>query len=176
MYDRLAESVRLIEHGVPDERVRLSRRRRFQPVAVDVDGDVAVAEFLCRAHGGAQWDSYVLTRNGAGWSVLGGGSGCCFAYDELLQTSSCDSWDGHAFSSGGGGSYWGDGPPGQRWVGHASVTVCQHVYAIEVERGGRRVAIPWHRNAAVVWRGRTPPRVVLLDHVGAQIGTAEFDR
>lgn len=171
VYDRLAESVRLIGHGVPDEPVRLSRRRRFQPIAVDVDGNVAVAEFLCRAHGGAQWDSWVLARDGGGWNVLGGGSGYCYAHDELRRTPSCDTWAGHARSGAGGGTYWSGGARRQKWIGYASVTVCHHVCEVRVGRTRRRVAIPWHRNVAVVWPGHRPPAVSLLDDTGREIGT-----
>lgn len=176
VYDRLAESLRLIEHGVPDEPVRLSRRRRFQPIAVDVDGDVAVTEFLCRVHGGAQWDSHVLARDGGGWRVLAGGSGCCFDYDELLQTPSCDTWRGHANSSGGGGSYWGGGRPGQQWIGHASVAVCEHVSAVVVGRPERPVTIPWHRRVAVVWPGHQAPPIALFDRMGVGLGTVTLGR
>jgi hypothetical protein len=45
-YDILAESRRLIIEGPPAQQVRLSRRRRFAALAVDVDGDIAAAR--CR--------------------------------------------------------------------------------------------------------------------------------
>jgi hypothetical protein len=75
-YDALVESVRLIEHGLPDAPGRLSRRRRFDPVAVDVDGDIAVTMFVRRGVNGELWrDNHALCRRRGGWHVLGGGSG-----------------------------------------------------------------------------------------------------
>lgn len=75
-YDRLAESVRLINRGPVAGAEALSRRRRFLPVAVDVDGDVAVTVFLRRAHGGAEWEQHVLAESGAQWFLLGPTSAC----------------------------------------------------------------------------------------------------
>jgi hypothetical protein len=40
-YDPLLESARLIDSGLPAMPLRISRRRRFIPLAVDVDDDVA---------------------------------------------------------------------------------------------------------------------------------------
>jgi len=54
-YDIEAESRRLIADGLPDRPVQLSRRRRFAPVAVDVDGDVAGTWFVRRGVG-CFWD------------------------------------------------------------------------------------------------------------------------
>ncbi|WP_091647034.1 hypothetical protein [Micromonospora pallida] len=73
-YDALAESLRLIISGLPDGPVRLSRRRRFGPVAVDVDGNVAATRFLRRGVG-CYWDETHLLAvdNHGAWRTLGGG-------------------------------------------------------------------------------------------------------
>src|SRR3712207_1497735 len=74
-YDRLAESIRLIEHGVPEAPARLSRRRRFAPLAVDVDGDVAASLFVVRGAGHFRQEAHVLVRRSGTWTMLGGGGG-----------------------------------------------------------------------------------------------------
>jgi len=70
-----AESRRLIADGLPDRPVQLSRRRRFAPVAVDVDGDVAGTWFVRRGVG-CFWDEiHLLVHQANGWSYKGGGGG-----------------------------------------------------------------------------------------------------
>ena len=69
----VAESVRLIEFGVRADPVRLSRRRRFAAVAVDVVDDVAVTLFVRRGAGMFHQEAHVLARTDGRWVYLGGG-------------------------------------------------------------------------------------------------------
>src|SRR3954451_15064569 len=74
-YEVKAESRRLIADGLPDRPVQLSRRRRFAPVAVDVDDDVACTLFVRRGVG-CFWDeTHLLVRDDNGWSYQGSGGG-----------------------------------------------------------------------------------------------------
>ena len=72
-YAALPESLRLIAGAPVAGAERLTRRRHFLPVAVDVDDDIAVTVFLRRTHGGAEWQSHVLLRTRGEWQLLGGG-------------------------------------------------------------------------------------------------------
>src|SRR4051812_22939246 len=73
-YDYEAESRKLIAEGLPDRPVSLSRRRRFAPLAVDVDGDVAAARFVRRGVA-CYWDeTHILVGDGTSrWRCAGGG-------------------------------------------------------------------------------------------------------
>jgi len=81
-YDAFAESVRLIQSEHLEPVFRLSRRRRFAPMAVDVADDVAVTLFARRGVGCVLSETWVLAKRGASWHMLGGGSGS--ADDDLL--------------------------------------------------------------------------------------------
>ncbi len=76
-YDRLAECLRLIEHGPPAVTPeRLSRRVRYVPLAVDVVGDVAAAMFVRRSVSGtAEVEDHALQRVSGQWQMLGGSGG-----------------------------------------------------------------------------------------------------
>lgn len=82
-YDAFAESVRLIQSRHVEPVLRLSRRRRFTPMAVDVAGDVAVTLFARRGVGCVLSETWVLSKLGASWHLLGGGGGT--ANDDLLD-------------------------------------------------------------------------------------------
>jgi len=75
-YDVLEESRKLIAEGVPDITFRLTRRRRFLPVACDVDGAFAATLFLRRGVSGDPWmESWTLKYDAGAWVLLGGGAG-----------------------------------------------------------------------------------------------------
>lgn len=68
VYDVLAESVELIESRRLPPVPRLSRRRRFAAMSVDVDGDVAVTTFARRRVNCIWQDTHVLAlRDGDRW-------------------------------------------------------------------------------------------------------------
>ncbi|SCL44624.1 hypothetical protein GA0070606_0376 [Micromonospora citrea] len=175
-YDALAESVRLIADGLPDQPVRLSRRRRFAPVAVDVDGDVAAARFLRRG-AGCFWDeTHLLVRDDdGGWRRLGGG-GSSSGYEdrtaEAFERARDDLAPHQVMVNGGAAVLQGpDRPPPWtgRWVRAATVLVGAGIAEFTV--GDRRLPIPYHGHLVVVWGSRRPPPVTARDATGRTVVT-----
>jgi hypothetical protein len=163
-YDRLEESVQLIESGPPTVPARLSRRRRFLPLAVDVDGDTAVTVFLRRGAGYAELEGHVLTRRRGTW-VLHGGGGGGESYDELVRPRSVAELGGYGSRSAGGGVMVSEWP--HRWLAWSWFDLVPEVAVLEVE--GRRVTVPWHHHAAVIVHGERTVPVTLLDATGARL-------
>lgn len=171
-YDALAESLRLIEHGLPEVPDRLSRRRRFAPVAVDVDGDVAVTMFARRGVSGTIWrDNHTLCRRRDGWQVLGGGSGNNTG--GLLGDRSARRLSGDWVRTGGGGTNRDAGRlipiPPHRWVRYATLQVAAEVATVDIA-GRRRIVVPRHGTVCVVWGSRRPPTVTLRDAAANELG------
>lgn len=169
-YDAHAESCRLIDYGLPDGPCRFSRRTRFLPVAVDVDGDLAVTMFARRGIHGAVWrDTHTLVRRGTGWQLLGGGSG---STDGLLQDRSTSVTGGRWIATGGGSTNRDASRafpfPPPRFVRYLTARVGADVHVVEIA-GRRRIAVPWHGTVCVVWGARRPPRVALLDAHGNKL-------
>lgn len=176
-YDALAESMRLIADGLPDQPVRLSRRRRFAPVAVDVDGDVAATRFLRRGTG-CFWDEiHLLVQNGnGGWRRLGGG-GSSRGYEDRTAESferARDDLASHQVLVNGGTAVWRDSdrllPWTERWVRAAAVLVGGGIAQLVV--GGRRLPIRYHGHLVVVWGSPRPPSVTARDAAGRTVVTA----
>ncbi len=163
-YDVLAESRRLLAGGVPEVPLKLTRRRRFIPVACDVDGDVAATLFVRRGVSGNPWlEAWALERRDGDWVVLGGGSGD--GHDELFERR--DQIEGIAVSYGGGWTIrGGDGllPLLRRGVSHATMRLASQVAALDV--ADRRIEVPSHGLAIVVWASRRPPSVAGLSANG----------
>ena len=173
-YDALAESVALIAGGGVEPVSRLTRRRRFAPMAVDVDGDIAVTMFARRGVGRIVKEIHVLALHGE-WTLLGGG-GAPGDQDLLadrpavlpgfpgLRMPGVDprvltsTWRGGS-SDGGDGT----GPSPPRWISWAELQVNAEVTSVRV--ADRLLAVPWHGHVLVVWLGR-PPRAVALDDRG----------
>ncbi|WP_052090929.1 MULTISPECIES: hypothetical protein [Modestobacter] len=166
-YDRLAESVALIQHGLRSDPARLSRRRRFAALAVDVDGDVACTAFVRRGVSCPEGDTHLLERRGDTWRLLGGGGG---------------SWDDDGFADRpgavelgglvvvrGGGSVLRNAdrrmPWGARYVHDVQLRVSAEVHAVVVG-GSRTLTVPRHGHLVVVWAGGRPPALAVHDRVG----------
>ncbi|MEJ7649904.1 MAG: hypothetical protein WKF57_12870 [Nakamurella sp.] len=139
-YDALVESVELIRTGAATPVRRLSRRRRFAPMSVDVGRDFAVTAFARRGVGCVLYETHVLALRKGLWVLLGGGGG------------------------GGDDALLADRPgwvPGfGRWISHATVLVSSEVHTVTV--AGRRIAVPWHGRPVVAWTDRRPPRWTTL--------------
>ncbi|WP_329018583.1 hypothetical protein OG271_14870 [Micromonospora rifamycinica] len=173
-YDALAESLRLITSGMPDGPVRLSRRRRFAPVAVDVDGDVAATRFLRRGVG-CHWDeTHLLTVDDHGaWRMLGGGG----ASDEDPTAEKFErARDGlgpYQVLPGGTAGVVRDGgsPPSRatRWVRGSAVLVGRGIAELRVD--GRHLPAPHHGHLIVVWGSHRPPTVTAHDGTGRTVAT-----
>jgi hypothetical protein len=183
-YDVVGESVKLIQSRDVLPVQRLSRRRRFAAMSVDVAGDVAVTSFARRGAGCVWHDVHVLAFRAGQWVLLGGGGGN--GENDLLTSRPVrlppylspdfellgDEADpGPIASSGGGGvkdsgyRRW-FGVPG-RWISYGVVRVNVNVDTLWVEN--RLLPVPWHGLVAVVWVGKSPQPVVAVDRAGAPL-------
>ena len=165
-YDPLVESLRLLEHGLPEAPPRLSRRRRFAALAVDVDGDVACTLFAVRGPGHIRHETHVLTRRDGTWTLLGGGGGGRDT-DGLTDRPPPEQLGGPV-TVHGSGSVLGNAdrlmPWGARYVHYAEVLASSAVHTVAV--GDRVLAVPRHGHLVVVWPGRRPPLTVARDADG----------
>lgn len=186
-YDALAESIELIRTRSLTPVRRLSRRRRFAAMSVDVDGDVAVTAFVRRGVGCVWIEIHVLALREAGWVVLGGG-GHSDRDDHCLDdrpvrlanvpwpasTAGSDASSALIAAEGAGGDLDEGGRTGRwprsgRWISHATVLGSADVQVLTV--ADRRLTVPWHGRQEVVWIGRRRPRVTALDADDQPVGT-----
>ncbi|MEU2351069.1 hypothetical protein [Modestobacter sp. NPDC049651] len=160
-YDALAESLALIEHGVTADPPRLSRRRRFAPLAVDVDGDVACTLFTRRGVAGFSRETHVLARDGGVWRSLGGGGVDGEDDDGLGDRPPAAELGGHLVVGGTGSVARSSGgllPGRARYVHDAELRASREVVRVVV--GARELDVPRHGQLVVVWSGRRPPAAV----------------
>ncbi|MBU2670659.1 hypothetical protein KOI35_44880 [Actinoplanes bogorensis] len=162
-YDALAESVRLISLGPPLTFAALSRRHRFAPLAVDVDGDIAATRFLRR--GVACWwdDIHLLSRTGDGrWTLHGGGGGSHSPDDFTAR----DNLAPDALAIEGGASV-----AAAQWLHSATLLAGPALTTIRV--GGRRdLTVPSHGRLVVVWAGDVGPSLSAHGPDGRALATA----
>lgn len=172
-YDRLAESRRMIAEGVPEMPFRLTRRRRFIPVAFDVDGEVAATLFLRRGVSGNPWlEAWALERRDGDWTILGGGSGD--GYDHVFEPR--ESLDGLFVSYGSGWTTRSAGRslPGFGGISNAEMRLGSQVAALRVRN--RTIEVPSHGVAIVVWPTRRRPRIMALASAGEPLGEISLRR
>jgi hypothetical protein len=174
-YDVLVESQRLIANGLPDQPVRLSRRRRFAPVAVDVDGRIAAVRFVRRGAGCVHDETHLLTSDGQGWTYWGGGGA------DYFEPWSTDDFE-HArallpvglVQAESGPSVWLDSdgwlPLGGRWLHATHLLVGRNVVSVLVDER-RRLVVPPHGRLVVVWASRRPPRVSAQDAMQRELAS-----
>jgi hypothetical protein len=186
-YDALAASVALIESRRLEPVRRLSRRRRFAAMGVDVLGDAAVSMFARRGVGCVWQDNHVLALRNGRWTLLGGGSSS--GEEELLADrpavlpASSAMWRGAGIGpapgvlvvEGSGGVRDGGADPrpwpwSGRWISYATVRVTADVAAVRI--ADRLLPVPWHGRVVVAWGERRPPRVTALDECGRPLGEA----
>jgi hypothetical protein len=169
-YDRLAESVRLLDQGVPEAPPRLSRRRRFAALAVDVDDDVACTLFVVRGPGHFRHETHVLTRRDGTWAVLGGG-GSGRDTDGLEDRPSAGELGGPVVVRGSGSVLENADrlmPWGARYIRYAEVLASSAVHTLAV--GDRVLVVPRHGHLVVVWSTRRPPTAVAQAADGRVVG------
>ncbi|MGY1722040.1 hypothetical protein [Blastococcus sp. SYSU DS0533] len=174
-YDALAESIALIENGAPGTPARLSRRRRFAPLSVDVDGDVACTLFARRSVGSVAEETWVLVRRGQGWVLLGGGGGG-LEDDDLADRPAAATLGGQLRLTGGGAVLRNGGrllPWGARYASYATLRASREVGSLRV--GARLLAVPRHGHVVVVWAGRRPPTAEALAPDGRRLGSVRLD-
>ena len=171
-YDRLAESVRLLEGAPPSEQASLSRRVRWLPLAVDRDGDVAATMFLRRGVSGvAELDVHSLELHDGRWRMLGGSGGPGAV--ALERRPDQQSLPALAVSFGSGGTARGSsrssGWATDRWVWWAEFRLAREVAELRVN-DERRIPVAAHGLALVVWADRRP-EVSAYDAAGAVLGS-----
>lgn len=169
-YDALKESVRLIKHGMPDDPARLSRRRRFAALAVDVDGDVAAALFVRRGVGVSWQEVHVLAHEHGCWRLLGGGGGTDDE-DGLGDRPPAAELLGLLVTDGAGSVLLASGllPWSSRYVHHAVLRAAREVHTVVV--AGRTLAVRRHGWLVVVWGSRRPPVVTALGLDGREVAS-----
>lgn len=167
-----AESSRLLAGALPDNDVRLSRRRRFIPLAVDRDGDVAATMFLRRGVSGAPMlDVHLWERHADGWHYLGGGGGS--ASDIGTARPDAAAWGAPGWSPGFGGARGRPRPAGEAWwVGYAQIRLAREVTSLQV--GTRQLPVAAHGIAVVVWRDEPPASVEAVDAGSHGLGQTRF--
>jgi hypothetical protein len=170
VYDALAESVRLIEDGPPEPaKARLSRRVRHVPLAVDVDGPIAVTLFARRGPGRVAYEQHVLVRRDGMWSTVGGGG---WTTDEALDDApAAADLGGHLDLSGGGTLHVGGGPGLPGVVRYAVVRAAREVATVLV--ADRPVPVPPHGWLVAVWPDGRSPGLTALDATGAVLATVD---
>lgn len=188
-YDALTESVALIESRNLKPVPRLSRRRRFAAMAVDVAGDVALTMFARRGVGCVWEEIHVLALRDGRWHMLGGGGGT--DDDDLLAdrprvlpasrrasltvlagidpTEIVAGGAGGIHDQGGRRSWW---PWHGRWISYGIVQASARVASVRV--GGRVLVVPWHGHVPMVWIGRQSPLLAAYDEREQCLGTARL--
>jgi hypothetical protein len=163
----------LIAGGLADS-AGLSRRRRHVPVALDVDGDLALCVFLHWADYGPAQDEHLLRLVDGSWRLLGGGSGGPVDA-ELADRPPAAELGGVIVSNGGIGSRitrpWWDRRA--RWATGTVVRVSAEASAVEA--GGRTLPVPRHGVVGVVSSGRRRPRILVRDAAGDVLGALPDD-
>jgi hypothetical protein len=189
-YDVLAESIALIESPNLRPVTRLSRRRRFAAMAVDVAGDIALTMFARRGAGCVWEEIHVLALRHGRWHLLGGGGGT--GDDDLLanrpRVLSANQWAspnilagidpqemvasgaaGGVLDNGGQTSLW----PGRgRWISHGVLLASARVVSVRVD--DRELGVPWHGRVPMVWVGREAPLLAAYDDQEHCLGEAGF--
>ena len=173
-YDALVESTALIEHGLREDPLRLSRRRRFAALAVDVDDDVACTLFVVRGPGHFRFEDHVLVRRDGRWRVLGGG-GSGSDTDGLADRPPAAALGRWATAHGAGSVTLDERrwlPWGARYVRYATLRASAEVHAVGI--GPRVLAVPRHGHLVVVWSTPRPPVAELRDAAGRALGRLQL--
>ena len=184
-YDALKESLALIESRRVEPVRRLTRRRRFAAMALDVAGDTAVSMFARRGVGCVWQETHVLVLRDGQWARLGGGGTTSDAelladrpavlpdYLRLARDTVTGADPQVIVVSGSGGVLDGRDEPDRRpvsgrWISYADVRVNAQVTSVQVS--ARWLSVPWHGHVLVVWSAGPPPRVVAHDERGQALG------
>ncbi len=154
-------------------------------MAVDVAGDVAVTLFARRGVGCVLSETWVLSKPGARWRLLGGGGGT--ADSDLLDprpTRLPEFLGGPAAAEtgidpriiaidGGGGVHDDQGgadrwPWSGRWIRYVVLRTSAEVESLTLD--GRTLVVPWHGQVVLASTKRRSPRVVVNGTGGAVLG------
>lgn len=191
-YDAKVESTALIESRILTPVPRLSRRRRFVGMAVDVAGDLAATMFLHRGSDCAHQEIHVLSRHDGQWHILGGSSISPADDENLLADrpglvpealqlprnilSGIDPQVMVAAGSVGQTSYRmnrvGFWPWHRRWISYFTALASARVESVRI--GNREIVVPWHGRVLIVWAGRGSPKLAAYDVNGSCLGSARI--
>lgn len=168
----LAESVRLIENGVPGSvPSRVSRRVRHIPLAVDVDGPIAATMFLRRGQGQVCYENHVLVRRDGSWLAQGGG-GATADEDAAHDAPSHEDLGGYLDLGSNGAVHVGsDDPALPRIVQYATLRAARDVRTVLIAE--REVLVPRHGWLIAVWPDRRIPHLTALDEAGVVLTAAD---
>jgi hypothetical protein len=171
-YDALAESVRLIENGVPGSVAsRVSRRVRHIPLAVDRDGAIAATMFLRRGQGQVWRESHVLVQRHGSWRVEGGGGGTggeTAAHD----APGYEDLGGYLDVDGSGALHFDSTTPAlPRIVRYAGLRAAREVRTVII--ADREVLVPRHGWLIAVWPDPHAPHLTAVDEVGVVLATGD---
>src|SRR4051794_393363 len=175
VYDALAESIALIETRALHPILRLSRRRRFVPMAMDVAGDIAATMFLRRGAGCVHEEVWQLSLRDGQWRMLGGGGGTSddearlADRPEIIAQEVHSAWntlsgiDPQVLAGGGsaGGVHDSGGrnglfPWGGGWVSYTTLFARAQGRTIRAPNPDITVALP--RRNPLARGGRPPPQ------------------
>ena len=172
-YDALVESVRLIEGGLPASTPsRLSRRVRFLPLAVDVDGPTAATTFLRRGKGQAWMESHVLTKRQGIWRLEGGGGGTG-GEAAAEDAPAVEELGGHLDVPGAGSVHVGTSISPSGFLHYVPMRAAAGVSAVLIDE--RAVHVPRHGQLVAVWAHPHVPHLVALDAGGQVLAEGPAD-
>jgi len=154
-------------------------------MAVDIAGDVAVTLFARRGVGCVMSETWVLSKHGASWHLLGGGGAS--AEDDLLaprptrlpaalgppETADTGIDTGLVAVDGSGGVHDGQGgvdrwPWSGRWIRYVVLRTSADVESLILD--DRTVVVPWHGRVVLALTKRGSPRVIVNGKHGAVLG------
>ncbi len=179
----IATSLELLRHGPPGTvRRELSGEHRLIPLAVDVNGDVAVTVFVRRLRCGllsgmpGVEEAHFQRRDGT-WAYLGGGAGGPFDDYPLSDRPPAASQHGYLRADGFGQVSLNRThrfPWPTRYAFHATVRASAEVY--QLQAGTRRLSVPFHGYAVLTWANRRGPTVEALDRDGTRLASMDLSR
>ncbi|WP_157407508.1 hypothetical protein [Actinomadura atramentaria] len=173
------ECLRLLRDGLPDAVEAPVADRSFLPLAVDVNGDVAVVAVLTLEDTGTLGEGFIdgwtFHRRNGEWLALGGGGGAAPA--EPLARRTAAELGRHLRRYGTGRTVRNADrllPWGAKYVNQVRLRVAAEVAQIRV--GPRLLPVPAHGHVAVVWSARRAPLIEALDPAGTVLDVLELER
>ncbi len=178
----MAACQELLRHGLPSVVPReLGDEHRFIPLAVDINGDVAVTAFIRTLRHGPLagrpgLETSQFQRRDGTWVYLGGGAGEFRGYplaDRLPATSQ------HGYLRALGYGQTSLHQPHQfpwsaRHAFHALLQASAEVH--QLQAGTRVLDVPFHGHNALIWAKRPRPAVAALAADGTPQASMDLSR
>jgi hypothetical protein len=178
----MAACQELLRHGLPSVVPReLGDEHRFIPLAVDINGDVAVTAFIRRLRRGALagrpgLETSEFQQRDGNWVYLGGGAGEFREYP-LAERLPAARQHGYLSALSYGQTSLSQPhkfPWNARYVFHAMLQASAEVHRLQA--GTRVLDVPFHSHAALIWADRRGPNVVALASDGTQQASMDLSR